>query len=486
MPSVEARVATPIHIVALTAPQLDAARQLQRASGAAVAARALRKLVRSARGRGLGWRGRAPSDAVCALLRRAGVVLAAIGRPETLHVAQLAEWGRAGPLLVVIEAPQRHETLEPWLAQVSALRLPTLRLAYHRLPLCAPHVGEGDLAVTLSEAPAVRPADAACVGCARTSDCPGPTQGSPIQRLEAAVSNQFDLVEVDSTQPELAQEDNADAASVVRRLVLRTADGDRLFHCDNAGWSTEAIDGALQVNGQAWLDASTKARLDDFAMDLQSLKRLKPAERTLSGRWSPSVWQVSKGDLFAPEEAALRAHISGLRGLVVDIGAGPIRYLQTLADQIATGAVRYMAVEPDLAELQRTAAALPGAMLSQGVGEHLPMRDGCADHLLMLRSFNHLRDVAAAFREATRVARPGATMLVVDNVAFGLLRTPAQVARARAISVGQTPFEHYRNANADQAVEAIEATGAWHLGEVRAVIPGRANQWAVHAVRRSR
>ncbi|MCO4764326.1 MAG: class I SAM-dependent methyltransferase [Myxococcales bacterium] len=270
----------------------------------------------------------------------------------------------------------------------------------------------------------------------------------------------------------------------MRHLWLLEGDRLRRFHCAAAAWSDADLAHTTDELGQAWLDVSSKARLDDFAADLAPLRQLHPAEDNGDGSWRPGVWRRDHGDPFGAEETRLLALIGGLRGLIVDIGAGPIRYLQTLSDLIVRGHVRYLAVEPDLPALERTAAALPGALLTQGIGEQLPVRTGQADHVLMLRSFNHLHDVPAAFAEATRVARPGASLLVVDNVAFGLLRTPSQLARAHAVPVSETPFEHYRNANADAALAAIEHTGQWTVTEVRAVVPGAANQWLVRAQKR--
>jgi ubiquinone/menaquinone biosynthesis C-methylase UbiE len=107
------------------------------------------------------------------------------------------------------------------------------------------------------------------------------------------------------------------------------------------------------------------------------------------------------------------------------------------------------------------------------------------DAVWMLRSFNHLRDPALALAEAARVLRPGGMLLVVDNVAFGLLRTPSQLAQARAIPLRATPFEHLRNASAHDALAVLaDLSGApFEVVEVREVTPATANQWLVRATR---
>ena len=170
---------------------------------------------------------------------------------------------------------------------------------------------------------------------------------------------------------------------------------------------------------------------------------------------------------------------------MVDVGAGPIRYVQELAQAQSAGSLRYLAVEPDLAALERTVTVLPDALCLQGTGEHLPVQTASADTVLMLRSFNHLRDVPQAMREVARVLKPGGAFLACDNVAFGLCRSPEQLARAHAIPVTETPFEHYRNADAPDAAVALHAAvpDGFRVDVLQGVGPGTSNQWFLHATR---
>jgi hypothetical protein len=50
-----------------------------------------------------------------------------------------------------------------------------------------------------------------------------------------------------------------------------------------------------------------------------------------------------------------------LRGTVVDVGAGPIRYVQELQAAMQAGTLRYIAVEPDLAALRARVDAMRAA-----------------------------------------------------------------------------------------------------------------------------
>jgi SAM-dependent methyltransferase len=241
-----------------------------------------------------------------------------------------------------------------------------------------------------------------------------------------------------------------------------------------------ALDGLQQL----YLDVSTKARLDDFANDLRALRRVAPP-RPVAGGVVPSRWVVQDAPPFAAAEEALGEVLRGLEGLVVDIGAGPLRYVRSLDAAARSGRLQYVAVEPDAAHLRALHGAVHGGLLVRGVGEALPLPDGAADAAMFLRSWNHLTDVDSAVAGVARALRPGGRLIAVDNVAFGLLRTPAQLERAHAVPVSETPFEHYRNANADHCVASLRAHGGFDIERVDAVAPGRANQWLVVARRRA-
>ena len=95
--------------------------------------------------------------------------------------------------------------------------------------------------------------------------------------------------------------------------------------------------------------------------------------------------------------------------------------------------------------------------------------------MTVLRSWNHLRNPVRAVETFARMLRPGATLTVVDNVAFGLVRGRRHAHEAENSAAA---FEHYRNDGAAEA-HAVIARAAGHLVciERREVSPATSNQW---------
>lgn len=169
-------------------------------------------------------------------------------------------------------------------------------------------------------------------------------------------------------------------------------------------------------------------------------------------------------DVFTRDDAVMRDHLAGLCGRVLDVGCGEARYRQLIPRT-----VDYVGIDP-----------VGGNGVHCGhIEEGLP-KPGPYDHVLILRSYNHLADPKRALSLVCEALRPGGTLFVCDNVPFGLVRTPEQVAHARAAT--GLSFDHLRNDGLEQALAVLHGVPVLVLasGDVQ---PGTSNQWWFKACR---
>lgn len=420
-------------------------------------------------------------------VRQRGLIAAVAVPPQQCTPVWLAELPVQVPLLVVLSGDRQSDS-SAWADAVAALarhRQPLHRWTTLRAPLCllpadliGPSRGDVVLAERANSAP-IGP----CQRCAEVGRCAAlPEDSAQLRPLPTAVTNQFDLT-LGGTGPQIGWlVEDLDLAPPADQPILPKA-------LTLLPGQIDPAQVALAVHRQQlYRDASQTARLEDFASELRPLDQAPPLSLPWPGpgtaagaqpRASLPVWSLRSSSPFAKEEARLLELLGGLRGTVVDVGAGPVRYVAALTQAIADGLVAYVAVEPDLGHLQRSSEALATGQFVRGVGEQLPLADASADAVLMLRSWNHLRDPALAVAEAARVLRPRGLLVVVDNVVFGLVRDAAQLARAHAIPLQQTPFEHYRNHDAGEAWTLIATClgEAVELQELHGVEAGTSNQW---------
>lgn len=261
-----------------------------------------------------------------------------------------------------------------------------------------------------------------------------------------------------------------------RTLFVRNDERMVLFETKTRDFSDEEIHQVKWSAGQIYLDVSRKDAPDDFAADLKKLREVDECTPCPERERCPRCFRMEDENVFLRDDARLRAVLASFTGDILDIGCGDGRYGDALAHKARSGEVRYRGVDPDPRSLDSLSAAWPWAQLEVGRAETLELEDSSWDHILLLRSYNHLSSPQLTLPRLVRALRPGGTLLLADNVAFGLIRTPRQVDRAEN---GPAVFEHYRNDCAAQAAPLFEGLPVVLL-QSEDVGPQTSNQWFLH------
>ena len=270
-----------------------------------------------------------------------------------------------------------------------------------------------------------------------------------------------------------------------RDLYVRNGRRIARFRADTRDFSDVEMLAIKHERGQIYLDASGKPAPDDFARDLVQLVRSPlctgcPAAGECTGLFEPRF-----EDLFTRDDAEVRELLAGLRGEVLDLGCGEAPYADVLAPLAEAGAIQYLGVDPDAEAVAALRERWPWAELACAEAESLdldaePFAGRSFDHLLVLRAWNHLREPGRVLAGLLERLRPGGSLILVDNVAFGLARTRKQSGRAER---SRARHEHYRNdglAEADRVVAPFVARYGLERVTARAVGPQRSNQWLLH------
>jgi len=258
-----------------------------------------------------------------------------------------------------------------------------------------------------------------------------------------------------------------------RSLLIRNGEAIRVCRTATRDFSDVEIETTKRRLEQIYVDVSDKHAPDDFATDLRKLAVLP--ECTTCGVYESCTrcYQMVQDDIFTRDDAPLLALLAEVRGDVLDVGCGDARYGDVLAPLVTAGLVRYRGVEPNAEAAARLRGRWPWASITEAPVETLDLDGASYDHVLVLRSYNHFRDPLRVIPALVGALRPGGTLLVADNVAFGLVRDERQAERAEA---GPARFEHYRNDAAEQVVDAL-AFLPLDLVRRAEVAPATSNQW---------
>ena len=160
--------------------------------------------------------------------------------------------------------------------------------------------------------------------------------------------------------------------------------------------------------------------------------------------WSNPAAQLLLGPALRPGGEALTSRLlsgCGLRpgAVVVDVGCGPGA---TLAAITAAG---HRGLGVDYSPALARSAAAPDAPTVVGDAEHLPLKDGAADAIVIECVLSALPDKEGALDELHRVLRAGGTLILTDMTLSAEFPEPLNTALAWvACAAGALSIEGYR------------------------------------------
>lgn len=332
-----------------------------------------------------------------------------------------------------------------------------------------------------------------CQGCSLRGACPGLYRGyaeafghgelKPVST--GARSNSFNYVlEGTADAPAdgcLLRKDGVTPWDRARHLFITHNGKVARYRTETRDFADVELAHVKHARGQVYFDASRKDAPDDFAHDLVPLTRSALCDGCPERERCTGLYEPVFEDRFTRDDARVRELLGALQGRVLDVGCGAGPYDDVFGPLVRGGQLDYVAIDPSAADVAALAARRGWGVHHVATAEGLPALGlGPFDHVLVLRSWNHLRDPRGAAASLRAALRPGGTLLVVDNEAFGLARSRPHARRAQASSAA---FEHFRNDGAAEAAALLTRAG-FVLDERVDCSPSTSNQWLVrlHAI----
>lgn len=334
-----------------------------------------------------------------------------------------------------------------------------------------------------------------CSECLAAGRCPGvpkvvaedPGFGG-VRPIAGVRSNSFDLTEageVEAFSPggEGCPGARIPAARGPEPAVYLVRDGrTAVYRTDTTSFTADEVREITHRRQQLYLDVSDKVALDDFERDVRQLRLQKGCKACPDRPACPSAFEVSDEVPFFREERWLRQEIERMKGRVLDIGCGELRYRDIIGRLVAAGDVEYHGLDPDPEAIARIReSGIPARIHATDV-EAFDGPAGYFDYVLMLRSLDHFRDVARTFDLVSRLLRVWGAVIVTECLPFGLLRSREKTTQARASLVPK--FEHYRNWSSEQLLELLRSRGSpFRVNVHRPVQPRTANMWLLKLIK---
>ena len=324
----------------------------------------------------------------------------------------------------------------------------------------------------------------ACRGCLIGDGCRGSWSATWerfgtkfIKPVSGGVSNSFNYFPADA----------AKTAPDSRSIRVLSGEETTVYTTDTGDFSDAEVLRIRDALGQVYVQVDDAEFLDDFAGQLRKLRRTDTTRASGHGGGpsTPSLRSVAQddivvfeevgGDVFGEAEAEVRGVLERVGGTTLDVGCGETRYGGLFDDKLQAGELTYFGVDPSPGRQVRELAEEGRITLWETGIESAPLQRAFFDWILVLRSHNHLVDLWTAYARLVGSLKWGGLLLVVDNVAFGVVRQSSFKERVAAIPAG-AGIEHLRNDSAAEAHRFLRSFPL-RLEARRDVTPATANQW---------
>lgn len=184
-------------------------------------------------------------------------------------------------------------------------------------------------------------------------------------------------------------------------------------------------------------------QLTHFATQLKKLKRHPGCYNCLYFFICPGAYKL--GDCVILEsEKWVEQFILNLEGTILDVGIGTGFYFDLIRSN--SKIQLYFGLDPNPDCVANISNHLPNNQIIHSTLEDFVMEEEVYDFVLLLRSYNHLKDIDKAILKIKMGLKPGGQILIVENSLFSLVHsTPI------TISLESLNYQHFRNHNLSEA-----------------------------------
>ncbi|MFI5360696.1 MAG: radical SAM protein [Elusimicrobiota bacterium] len=314
---------------------------------------------------------------------------------------------------------------------------------------------------------------AACCDCSRFEDCPGVFSeylasgaSAPLRPVIRPRSNSFVFRRTGRPLPLPSGAGDCPGRDAGARRIF-IAGGGRMsaYFTPTVDFSDAAID-RVRGLGQIYSSKYGRSKGIDYGRDLIKNRVSSICSTCEKGNSCSRIYEPTTERAFASLESSLEELVRRIRGDVLDVGCGSVRFGDIIEDRVRAGKMTYVGIDPELS----TASVRRGMVLRRCDLENFETRDASFDHILLLRSYNHLRLPSVLFPKLRRMLKPRGRLTVVDGGAFGLVltREPEEAALGA--------FQHFRNHTSGQARELLESFGFRAFREIPITAEG-GSEW---------
>ncbi|MCF7859921.1 MAG: methyltransferase [Candidatus Cloacimonetes bacterium] len=228
-------------------------------------------------------------------------------------------------------------------------------------------------------------------------------------------------------------------------------------------------------NEQIYLDKMTNSDIEDFGKDKLELSLKNECKICGKKDLCPNIFYINPKNKFQKDDSKVVSIIKRISGNVLDIGVGNTQYLSILKTKIDTKEINYIGIDPDKEVISRNKEQFKGGRLLATTIEDLEIENIMFDYILLLRSFNHIKDIEKSLDKIHTLLKKNGKLIIVDNCTYGIIKSVSDDSNQPK----GLDFEHYRNYNDIDTLNICKLHGFNLDYLIDKVTPNSSNQWGI-------
>jgi len=195
-----------------------------------------------------------------------------------------------------------------------------------------------------------------------------------------------------------------------RDIYIKNNDKIEMYSTNTHDFDDLAIERIKKI-GQVYLNCSSVKSSQNFRADYKKI----------SYDAASGCFNVKKFDIFGKGDEEVKSIISGMKGVVLDIGFGNLFYHETIKNKIEKKEISYIGIDSDIKAVNVANAKMPNADFRCISFEDFTS-DIKYDYILLLRSLNHIKNTKNVLSKCCGMLKKTGRIVICDNALFGVLQ----------------------------------------------------------------
>lgn len=218
---------------------------------------------------------------------------------------------------------------------------------------------------------------------------------------------------------------------------------------------------------QVYANVAGRTKNLDFRQAFRRMRLCAECNGCENAPGCPGIYRLVEGNPFARVEEEEKERIAALSGRVLDVGCGEPLFPGLLKREVDAGRIEYTGIDinppPD-----------SGLNVINIDIEDYECENEYYDHVLCLRSYNHIKRPEVVFPRLAAMLKKGGRLHVFENSVFIVLK---KNVREDLIEDYSKAYEHYRNHYLGEAAGFLSDATGLKVADAKPITSGTANQW---------